>query len=611
MGGLLSLVRQQTEGGDGGVYLIGSALVVEGEEMVVLVLSIVGSKAWELGVGLGDKDKDGFKTMCEGDQISEGNESNNHLTNPSQEQQLRLIMIRTQMEHVRGSDEVSSSKKLQAMGFAQSVLTDAYLYLIENPDKRRAFIGCLLEGRKDLLERMMYGYGSFMDMSVGRFSNRTGKMDFNIEGHSRWHEPVTTNTDNECKYNPNDTCNNNEWPFHVPFAHGNVSTDPKLCNANLVQPADDLLHSELITLQDKDMMGKEFISVTDAEEFYTQYSYGMGFSTRKDRLCRDTHGLITVRRWVCSKEGYRSKKHVDITDRVREPRGKTREGCRASFKINFDREKMFKKDLQNRVDTIRRSASHNSDADSLISYMTAESEMDPGFFFRYTILADGSMGNLFWSDAMSRCNYSYFGDVMSFDSTYRTNSYNRPLVILVGVNNHMKTIIFGFGLLVDETVETYSWILQTFLQAMHGKCPVSVVTNGDKAMSKALSSVMLSTIRRLCSWHLERNVQTNVGDTGFTQAFTDCMLTYMTESEFETQWLKAIETFGLQRNDWVKMMYCKRKLWAETFLRGTFFGGLRSTQRSESINSFLNKFLHRRLKFYDFMSIIDRAMSRL
>ncbi|KAK0596068.1 hypothetical protein LWI29_012543 [Acer saccharum] len=273
------------------------------------------------------------------------------------------------------------------------------------------------------------------------------------------------------------------------------------------------------------MMGKEFISVTDAEEFYTQYSYGMGFSTRKDRLCRDTHGLITVRRWVCSKEGYRSKEHVDRTDRVREPRGQTREGCRASFKINFDREKMLwvvtdfmtehshnlspgnhrqflrshrnvsdshiaqvqslravgmktsqvidqlldqsgsyavvghsRKELQNRVDTIRRAASHNLDADSLISYMTAKSEMDPGFFFRYTILADGSMGNLFWSDAMSRCDYSYFGDVMSFDSTYRTNSYNRPLVIFVGVNNHTKMTIFGFGLLVDETVETYSWI---------------------------------------------------------------------------------------------------------------------------------------------------------
>ena len=77
-----------------------------------------------------------------------------------------------------------------------------------------------------------------------------------------------------------------------------------------------------------------------------------------------------------------------------------------------------RKDLQNRVDNIRRSASHNSDADSIISYMTAKSEMDAGFIFRYTILEDGTLGNLFWSDGKSRCDYRYFGDVMSFDSTY-------------------------------------------------------------------------------------------------------------------------------------------------------------------------------------------------
>ncbi|KAK2637754.1 hypothetical protein Ddye_025549 [Dipteronia dyeriana] len=112
---------------------------------------------------------------------------------------------------------------------------------------------------------------------------------------------------------------------------------------------------------------------------------------------------------------------------------------------------------------------------------------------------------------------------------------------------------------------------------MHGKCPLSVVTDGDKAMIKAMWLVMPSAIRCLCCWHLEWNVQANVCDTGFTQAFTHCMLTYMTEAEFDTQWLMAIEWYGLQDNDWVKLMYSKQKLWAETFLRSTFFGGLWST----------------------------------
>ncbi|KAK0608530.1 hypothetical protein LWI29_031964 [Acer saccharum] len=144
-------------------------------------------------------------------------------------------------------------------------------------------------------------------MSHGLFTNRTRHLDFNNEGHSRWHEADTTQTLNE-EYNPNDTYNNIDCKFHVPFAEGHVSTTPVMFDYNLVQPTDDLLDSELVSLQATDIMGKEFISVTDAEEFYKKYSYCIGFSMRKDRVSQDTHGLITIRRWVCSKEGYRSKK---------------------------------------------------------------------------------------------------------------------------------------------------------------------------------------------------------------------------------------------------------------------------------------------------------------
>ncbi|KAK3226744.1 hypothetical protein Dsin_006606 [Dipteronia sinensis] len=59
------------------------------------------------------------------------------------------------------------------------------------------------------------------------------------------------------------------------------------------------------------------------------------------------------------------------------------------------------------------------------------------------------------------------------------------------------------------------------------KCPISVVTDGDKAMHKVIKLVMRGSIHRLCSWQLERNVQTNIGDSGFTQTFTHCMFTYI------------------------------------------------------------------------------------
>ena len=75
------------------------------------------------------------------------------------------------------------------------------------------------------------------------------------------------------------------------------------------------------------------------------------------------------------------------------------------------------------------------------------------------------MENIFWADSQSRLNYAHFGDVLAFDTTW-TNAYKKPLVILVGVNHHMQTTIFGCALLVDETVKTYTWVLKTLDDAV-------------------------------------------------------------------------------------------------------------------------------------------------
>ena len=69
----------------------------------------------------------------------------------------------------------------------------------------------------------------------------------------------------------------------------------------------------------------------------------------------------------------------------------------------------------------------------------------PHFFFKYTVDEESRLANLFWTDSQSRLNYACFGDVVAFDTTYKTNVYKKPLVILVGVNHHRQTIVFGFG----------------------------------------------------------------------------------------------------------------------------------------------------------------------
>ncbi|KAG5531304.1 hypothetical protein RHGRI_026050 [Rhododendron griersonianum] len=102
---------------------------------------------------------------------------------------------------------------------------------------------------------------------------------------------------------------------------------------------------------------------------------------------------------------------------------------------------------------------------------------DPLFFFKYTVDEDNRLGKLFWADSKSRMDYAAFGDVLIFDTTYRTNAYKKPFVILAGVSNHFLTTIFGCALLVDETFATYTWVLETLMEAMDNKRPVSVVTD--------------------------------------------------------------------------------------------------------------------------------------
>ena len=46
----------------------------------------------------------------------------------------------------------------------------------------------------------------------------------------------------------------------------------------------------------------------------------------------------------------------------------------------------------------------------------------------------------------------------------------------------------------DETEATYVWLLENFVEAMGGKCPVSVITDGDLSMRNAIKKVFQNRI---------------------------------------------------------------------------------------------------------------------
>ncbi|KAE8697483.1 Detected protein of unknown function [Hibiscus syriacus] len=205
----------------------------------------------------------------------------------------------------------------------------------------------------------------------------------------------------------------------------------------------------------------------------------------------------------------------------------------------------------------QRKSSIDGDVNALIAYFDYKKHDDTWFFMTYSVDESGALYNLIWSDSKSRSDYTCFGDVIAFDTTYKDNLYGRPIMPI------------------------------NFFEAMMNKSPISVVTDGDRAMQRAIKSVIPYAKHILCYWHLSRNAQANIGDPKFTAAFSKCMASWWTTEEFDIQWRSVVSEFNVQKHPWVIEKGNTRHLWAQAYLSGHFFANIRSTQRCESMNASL------------------------
>ncbi|XP_020972513.1 protein FAR1-RELATED SEQUENCE 8-like [Arachis ipaensis] len=209
------------------------------------------------------------------------------------------------------------------------------------------------------------------------------------------------------------------------------------------------------------------------------------------------------------------------------------------------------------------------------------------------------------ADGGSRVDYQYFGDVLAFDSTYKKNKYQRPLVIFSGVNNHKQTTIFGFGLVLDESVGSYKWLRENLLEVMCNKKPSVVVTDGCDSMKAAIKSVFPEATHRLCAWYMEKNVTANVKEEGLRQCFTRWLYSEMEIDEFEAEWDDVVAEYGLQNSFWAKETFQKRMMWANAYLQDKFCAGFRTTSRCEGINAYVKNFLKSRHSLVDMVQNLE------
>ncbi|XP_016195236.1 protein FAR1-RELATED SEQUENCE 5 [Arachis ipaensis] len=325
-------------------------------------------------------------------------------------------------------------------------------------------------------------------------------------------------------------------------------------------------YGDVFGLTAAEIENKVFRTEERAYEFYMRFGKCHGFAVRKGDYGKDDDGNVIRRRFFCNRAGLRDEKHYNRLDRKRCHKPETRTNCQAKLSIYLDKDSsnwkvrkvilehnhecgkglarwyvklwatyvkdtwvhgkdcrgysllgFTKKDAYNYLDRTKRAKIADGDANSAIVYLKGKASVDPMAMARYNLTKEGMLANLFWADGMSRVDYQHFSDVLAFDSTYKKNKYRRPLVIFSGANNHKQTTIFGFGLVLDETISSYKWMLENLLEVMCNKLPSVVVTDGDDAIIATVTEVFPSATHRLCAWHLQKNVTSN----GNEQMFRD------------------------------------------------------------------------------------------
>ncbi|XP_074323127.1 protein FAR1-RELATED SEQUENCE 5-like [Apium graveolens] len=203
------------------------------------------------------------------------------------------------------------------------------------------------------------------------------------------------------------------------------------------------------------------------------------------------------------------------------------------------------------------------------------------YFIRTEVDEENRLKFLVWIDPRCIMAYQNFGNIMAFDTTYRTNRYAMPFVPFTGVNHHYQSVIFGFALMRDEHASTFEWILRTWLEGVGNNPPLTIITDQDQAMASAIA--------------------TN---------FNNCIYKSLTECVFEARWASFVEKYHLQDHKWLNGLYELKHKWIPAYTRNKFLAFQNSTSRSEGMNSFFDKYVSSATGLKEFIKNAQKALAR-
>ncbi|KAL6518769.1 hypothetical protein OROHE_017522 [Orobanche hederae] len=396
-------------------------------------------------------------------------------------------------------------------------------------------------------------------------------------------------------------------------------------------------------------LGMGFDSEDHAYEFYNAYAGRVGFSVRKDYVNRSKiDGAVASRRYTCFREGYRQNDKRGL--KVKRPRKETRVGCMAQLVISRQADGRYRvthfeeshnhelvpackvltlrsqkrsvgnqmvesypkslnelllggiqDDYYDPIDREMRLMSKRmwnikqEEAEIFHQYFQNKKLKDPSFVYAVQLDVEEKMTNFFWADEKMLVDYINFGDVVCLNTTHLQNKDCRPLVLFYGINNHKQILVFGAAFLHDDTAQSFKWLFRTFLKAMSGKTPKTVLSDKDAVINEAIISELPQAQHRLCKWQTYQNALQHLNQLvasldSFSGDLYGCLFN-PDEEDFVNSWRVMLDTYGLWENEWLHGLLEEREKWALSYCKHIFSADIERSLLSEDSITSLEKYL--------------------
>ncbi|XP_016168021.1 protein FAR-RED IMPAIRED RESPONSE 1-like [Arachis ipaensis] len=214
----------------------------------------------------------------------------------------------------------------------------------------------------------------------------------------------------------------------------------------------------------------------------------------------------------------------------------------------------IEKDVRNYITREVRNVSEKDDAEKFGKYLLRMKEKNHNFFFELNLEGDHSIRHALWADARSRAACEYFGDVISFDTTYNTNRYNMVFGSFVSVNHHGQSTLLGCALMKNEDIQSFKWLFECWLRCMGAKAPKDILTDQCASMQRAIEMCMPTTIHHWYIWHIMKKIPNKLNakrHEKMEQEMSHVVSNSFTKEAFDRNWNDFLTRYGLEGNKWL------------------------------------------------------------